>query len=154
MNKTTAKFAFAGVRLAATGTLAQAWEPVDDGESILIKSLVSSPSIGAIYEVTRADEDRRFYTGGKDAPKRVMGAWASQDDRLVWSALDAEARLAHEQRLIEKRDKDINLMREVLLPLRVALARKPGASRYAMVQALNAELHRPLTQAERKAAGL
>jgi hypothetical protein len=73
----------------------------------------------------------------------------------MWEASDREARIRYENVQIRKREKDVSLIRDALLPIRVAMASKPHqATRSAVVAAVTEELWRPLTQAEKKAAGL
>lgn len=149
--------AYAGVRLTIKNTLGHKWEPTGGDTSrdalLFTKQIVSHAAIGAIYEVTKAD-DGQWYIAGEHAPKRIVDEWAPDDARLAWEAAHTDARIEHEKIQIAKREKDTSMVRDVLLPLRVAMHRRPSISRYAMAQAVVAELHRPLTQAEKKEAGL
>ncbi len=153
----TIKMAYAGQRLAANNQLAQAWVPVDSDEQRIYGKggLVKYAAIGAIYEFTTADNGESILVGGKNAPVRTRDEWMDNDMRLIWESRDANARRAHEEVALRKREKDISLLREALLPIRVAMARKPRQTlRSAMVNAVNEELWRPLTKAEREEAGL
>lgn len=154
------KLAYAGVRLAARDTLAHAWAPVDDHTDLRLykKAVVPYGAIGAVYEFT-ANESGQIYIGGEKAPTRVTdddgGVFVDDDIRLLWEAQAVDHRIEHESIQMSKRERDVSLLAEALLPIRVAMARRKGAaSRSAVANAVAAELFRPLTQAEKKAAGL
>jgi hypothetical protein len=150
------KLAYAGVRLASGDKLAHAWAPVEDHADLRLykKPLVRYAGIGAVYEFT-GDDEGRIFTGGEKAPRRLPDAFVDDDTRLMWEAVDSDHRIEHETIQISKREKDVSLLAEALLPIRVAMARRPGrASRSAITNAVAAELMRPLTKAERAAAGV
>jgi hypothetical protein len=73
------------------------------------------------------------------------------DTRIAWEATSADHRLEHARIQTQKREKDMSLLRDTLLPIRLAMARKPNhVSRSGMAAAVQGELMRPLTQEERK----
>lgn len=153
---TKLKMACAGERLTTSERLAQAWAPENDPADIRIYKggLVKYAGIGAVYEFTLTDTDS-IIVSGENAPVRVTGTWVDDDLRMIWEAADRDARTTYESIQIRKREKDMSLIREALLPIRVAMERKPRqAGRSAMVNAVSEELWRPLTKAEKKEAGL
>lgn len=149
------RLAYAGQRLSTNDTLVSLWvEILDAGEGeerVYKKNLVRYPQIGRVYECH--ENERGVTVSGENAPKRT-DVMVDDDTRFAWEAADTEQRVRHEQARTEKRDKDVTLIRQQILPLRLALARKRGISGFALSQAISAELWRPLTQAERAEAGL
>lgn len=148
-----------GMRLTAVGKLAQGWLIGDDSDLRLwTKKLVATASPGAIYDATisREGEQISVYTGGEKSPTFARRLTPEDDPRVIaWEAEDKTAQSEHAQRSYEKRINEKDYLREYLLPLRIVMAQVPRhMSRYALSNALLAELQRPLTQAERKDAGL
>lgn len=152
MTGKTITMTYCGRRLTAKDTLAYEWLP--DGETDTrwyTKQLVTYAGIGTRWTFQVADNGSAIVT--RPAP---TSAGKIDDDslRMSWEAIDRADSVQHESVRLAKRDKDVSLIAGALLPLRVAMVKHNTARRYAFNTAVMAELMRPLTQAEKKDAGL
>lgn len=155
------QYVYRGQRLSTTDTLVYSFQGVDehdvpreDASFTFKKSPVRFPAIGTVYEITESDGGKTVYTGGEKAPVRLRRI-SDESQIIAWEAHEADSKRSHAEIQFAKREKDISLIREIVLPLRVAMARQSTFGiRTAMANAVLQELHRPLTKAERQEAGL
>ncbi len=138
---------YAGRRLDRSGKLFHTWQDHDGQERLFGgRNLSRFAPIGGRYTVTV--EDRSVFTGGSDAPT-YEGMLDDEALRLEWSALDDAAAMADATLKQQKRDKDQDLIREALVPLRRIVERRRGQfDKAAFINAVTAEMWRPLTKAE------
>ena len=160
MTEQKVRMVYAGRRLTAKDTIGYCWlELGDDGEPIpndglWKKQLARNASVGAVFEFTRSPTGG-VYTSGKATPVYVEHLPDHDAERIAWEAMDADHSQIHATLQVAKNAKDQSLIREALLPIRLAMERAPRQlRRSAIVSAVQQELWRPLTKDERKAAGL
>jgi hypothetical protein len=138
---------YAGRRFGSK--LYHAWQDHDGEERLFAgRNLSRFAPIGGRYTVKL--KDRSVFTSGEDAP--VYEGMVDDDQvRLDWSALDKAAAMADATVKQEKRDKDQDLIRETLSPLRRIIDRRRGPlDKGAFINAVTAEMWRPLTKSERE----
>lgn len=151
-----------GERLTTKGALAQGWMFLDgkpdSDERLWKKKIVAHASPGAVYDMTVEFEDAttRVVTDGEDGPTFVRRLTPEDDDRvLLWEARTLDAQQTHATERYEKRINEQSYLRDLLLPLRVEVQRlRSHGYRYALLNAISVELHRPLTQKEKEEHGL
>lgn len=141
----TIDLTYAGRRLSTKDTLIYAWIDGEGEERLYKRTLATYAGIGTTFRFKIADNGESIVLGGER-----VGRIEDDSQRLAWEAADTDAALEHAKITQRKREKDNTLLREHMLPIRVAMDKNTGVRRSAFAAAVLHELHRPLTKAERE----
>jgi hypothetical protein len=142
----TIELVYAGKRLDGRGALCDARFRPSDPETVLLFKRVRGGVVGGVYEAEVSEADASLTIHGQPT-------WTKERSEEAGSlqAADAAAKAEHEAASAEKKAGEDSELRKLLLPVRRFVQRQPrSTSRWALVQAIAAEINRPLTKAERE----